>query len=294
MKKPESNKWTTVIIVLLVLFVLGWFFSKLIALAAGDIETGNVAIVPVAGTIFTSDGGFFEGVALSGDIVEQIEAADANPEIRAIILAIDSPGGAPVASSEVATAISRVNKTTVAWIRESGASGAYWIASATDYIVADPLSITGSIGVFGSYLDFSGLMADFNVTYERLVSGKYKDTGVPFRKLTDEERRLLQKKIDLMHEAFKEAVAKNRGMTRSEIEALATGEFFLGMEAKGAGLVDELGGKQEALGYIERTLKISAEPVLYQHEPTFLEVLSQFAASFNPRVRVSGTQAQLS
>ena len=66
------------------------------------------------------------------------------------------------------------------------------------------------------------------------------------------------------------------------------------VEAKGAGLVDELGGKQEALGYIERTLKISAEPVLYQHEPTFLEVLSQFAASFNPRVRVSGTQAQLS
>ena len=222
MKKPESNKWTTVIIVLLVLFVLGWFFSKLIALAAGDIETGNVAIVPVAGTIFTSDGGFFEGVALSGDIVEQIEAADANPEIRAIILAIDSPGGAPVASSEVATAISRVNKTTVAWIRESGASGAYWIASATDYIVADPLSITGSIGVFGSYLDFSGLMADFNVTYERLVSGKYKDTGVPFRKLTDEERRILQNKIDLMHEALKGAVAKNRGNKKSENKNLTT------------------------------------------------------------------------
>ncbi|MDO8480950.1 MAG: signal peptide peptidase SppA [Nanoarchaeota archaeon] len=296
MKQVKKRRWVTVVVVLLALFVLAIFFSGLISLASGAGRgAGNVAIVPIKGVILTSGGGFMQGAAVSGEIVQQIEDADANPDIRAILLEIDSPGGAPVASNEIATAIGRTNKTTVAWIRESGTSGAYWIASATDYIVADPLSITGSIGVIGSYLDFSGLLTDFNVSYERLVGGQYKDVGVPYRKLSAEEKRYLQKKIDLMHGVFKDAVAKNRHLSRSEIDVLATGEFFLGMEAKNVRLVDELGGKREALGYVERTLNMTAVPVVYERESSLIEsILSSVESKFGaPKVQVSGMKATL-
>ena len=294
MKEQPKSKWPIIIIVLLGLYILASFFSGLIALATGGVKpTGNVAVIPVTGTILTGQGGFLEGVAVSGEIVDQIQEAKDNADIKAIILMIDSPGGAPVASREIATAIATTNKTTVAWIRESGASGAYWIASATDYIIADPLSITGSIGVIGSYLDFSGLMTHYNVSYERLVGGQFKDTGIPYRELSPEERRMLQKKIDLMHQAFKDAVAKNRHLSRNQIDSIATGEFYLGSEAKSLGLVDDLGGEPEALSYIERTQNITAEPVIYQYEPSFKELLSQLMSKWSPRIEVSGMQASL-
>ena len=206
--------------------------------------------------------------------MKDIEKAAKNPEIQAIIFEIDSPGGTPVATDEIATAVERANKTAVAWIREVGASGAYWVASAAEHVVANRMSITGSIGVFGSYLEFSGLLDDWNVSYERLVAGKYKDTGVPLRKLSPQEKRMLQRKLDLMHQVFKDEVQKNRGLTNSQIEAVSQGEFYLGNEAINIGLVDELGGKKEAVDYIEKKLNISAEITVYEHKVSFLETLA--------------------
>jgi len=132
-------------------------------------------------------------------------------------------------------------------MRESAASGAYWIAVSTDHIVADPATSTGSIGVTGSYLQFSGLLADYNVTYERLVSGEYKDTGSPFKELTQQERDLIQRKINLLNNMFIEHIATSRGLSKSYIRGLATGEIFLGVEALDKQLIDSLGGKKEAV-----------------------------------------------
>ncbi len=232
-------------------------------------------MIPVKGLIVTESTRdlFGTGIASSSQIVRDIEDASRNPEIKAILLEIDSPGGAPVATDEIATAIERANKTTAAWIREAGASGAYWIASATEYIVANRMSITGSIGVYGSYLDFSGFISDWNVSYERLVGGKYKDTGAPFRKLSSQERKLLQKKIDLMHQIFSDEIQKNRKLTKSQINAVAEGEFYLGSEAISLGLIDKLGGKKEAIEYIEKKLNITAKLAVYEHRPSLLEIL---------------------
>ncbi|MBI2130309.1 S49 family peptidase, partial [Candidatus Woesearchaeota archaeon] len=149
--------------------------------------------------------------------------------------------GSPVASEEIANAIKKTNKTSVAWIREIGTSGAYWVASSTDYIIASRVSITGSIGVIASYTEFSGIMKDYNLTYRRLISGKYKDIGDPFKELVPEEQEILQSYLDSIRDYFVEEVAKNRNMKKQEVEKAANGLFYLGGEAKKLGLIDEIG-----------------------------------------------------
>jgi protease-4 len=171
-------------------------------------------------------------------------------------------------------AVKRANKTVVAWIREIGASGAYWIASGAEHIVANRMSVTGSIGVFGSYLDFSGFIDDWNVSYERLVAGQYKDTGIPFRELEPAERVMLQAKLDMLHEEFKKEIKANRELSDEQLADIAEGEFYLGSEAKALGLVDELGGKKEAIDYIEKKLEIEAELAVYEREVSLFEKLA--------------------
>lgn len=245
---------------------------------AGGISmgSGKIALIPVKGIITTQSvsGYFGQAQATSNDIVDWIEQADNDPRVRGIIFEINSPGGSPVASDEIAQAIENSEKVTVAWIRDTGASGAYWIASSCDQIIANRMSITGSIGVISSYLEFSGLLDDYNVTYTRLVAGKHKDIGSPFKELTSVEERHWQAQIDQMHDLFIEQVAENRGMTTEQAEELATGLFYTGLNAKENGLVDALGGKQEAIGYIERVEGIEASIVEYKKQPSFLEVLA--------------------
>ncbi len=273
----QKRKWPYIVFVLLLLWLLAIALSSLISLftgTEGDSLTGNVALIPLKGVITgdKSTGLFEEGVS-SEEIVKLIEKADNNPAIKAIIIEINSPGGSPVASDEIAQALKKTNKTTVAWIREVGASGGYWVASATDHIVANRMSVTGSIGVIASYLDFSKFIERYNVSYERMVSGKYKDLGTPFRELTNEERALFQKVLDDLRDEFIDEVAANRGMQRKDVEKLATGLFYLGSDAKNLGLVDELGGKDEAISYIERQTGIRVQIVKYKPSSSWADIL---------------------
>lgn len=272
---------TIVIIVLLGFFALVMMsligLLSLVMMGAGEpIQDGNVAIIPIKGVITgeSMDGLFVENVASSKAIVNMIEKANEDSEIVAIIFEINSPGGSPVASEEIAAAIKETNKTTVAWIREVGASGAYWIASSCDTIIANRMSITGSIGVISSYLDFSGLINDHNVSYQRLVAGKYKDIGSPFRELSIEEEKILQGQLDKIHEFFIEEVANNRGLSIEETKIVANGLFYIGHDAKENGLVDILGGKREAVKYIEKKHGIVADPTSYSRKVGFFDKLA--------------------
>ena len=238
-----ESKIKITIAIILALFVLSWIVASFFDSSA----FGNVAHIRINGIIMPEAGGIFDsGTVSSSEIVGFINQANSDNSVKAILLEIDSPGGAPVASAEIAEAVKKSNKTVVAWIRESGTSGAYWAASSSYKIVAHPLSVTGSIGVYGSYLDYSGLLERFNITYERLVSGQYKDIGSPLKPLTAEERTSLQNTLNLMHEYFIQSVAENRNMSISEARKLANGNFYLGMEAKKLGLVDFLGGQEVA------------------------------------------------
>ena len=281
MEKPAqpSFRWGYAIFVLILLAILAFVAVAIISLFLGtDVESlnGNVALIPIKGVILADkDSEFlFESVASSKDTVELIEKAAKNPNIKAIILEINSPGGSAVASAEIADAVKKTNKTSVAWIREVGASGAYWVASSSNYIVANKVSITGSIGVIASYLEFPGLLERYNVTYQRLVSGKYKDIGSPYKEMTPEEKTIFQQDLDVIRDYFVTEVAKNRNLNKKEVDKAANGLFYLGTQAKELGLVDELGGKDEVIRYIEKKEGIKAEVVEYKKERSLLEILS--------------------
>ncbi len=264
-----------------VLFTLFVFFPVIFAFF-GPTGRGNIALIPIEGEI-TGNGaqGFGASSVSSKDIVSFIEDADENAQVEVILLEINSPGGSAVASDEIATAVKKAQKPVVAYIREAGASGAYWIASAADHVIANRMSITGSIGVLSSYLEFSGLMEKYGVGYEQLTAGERKDMGTTFKKLTAEERIILQRKLDKIHDFFIEEVAVNRKLEIPQVQKIATGEFFLGVEALEMGLVDQLGGKEEAEMFIQESYGLgSIDYVYYQHEVSFFEVLTGVISTF--------------
>ncbi|MBW2969990.1 signal peptide peptidase SppA [Candidatus Woesearchaeota archaeon] len=261
-------------IILLLFFAL--FIFSITSSFMPVVGKGNIAVIPIEGMIKT-DESFMPGIK-SQAIVKLVEQAEKNDEIKAIILEINSPGGTPVATDEIANAIKEANKTTIAVIRETGASGAYWIATAADRIYANRMSITGSIGVQASRLEIPGLLADYNVTYRRLVAGRLKDAGSRYREMTDEEEQLYQTMLDKLHKEFIKAVAENRNLPEETVNRLATGFVYLGAEAKELGLVDELGGKKEAIKYIEETLNITGKPVEYKEHKTIFSSLSGMTA----------------
>lgn len=275
------KRWKTVIIVVIVIgaisFLLSGFFSDF-----NTVKIGNrIALIPLYGPI-TLDGnkGFFDFYGIStNNILDALKKAEEDPGIKGIVLEINSPGGTVVASEEIANAVNKIKKPVVAWIREEGASGAYWIASSADYIIADPLSITGSIGVIGSYLEFADLLEKYGVKYQQLTSGEFKDTGSPFKKLSEKENELLQSKINKIHEFFIEEVSKNRNMSKPKISEIANGAFYLGIEAKELGLVDELGGKEEAINKVKELAGIKeASIVTYQKRSSIFDLFSNTIA----------------
>lgn len=275
----KKTNWVWLIVFLILLLLVGLIFTSCIAiLSGGQVETpsGNVALIKVHGIIMsTGDSSLFgQEIASADSIIKLIEKADRNPNIKAIIFEINSPGGSAVATEEIVNAIKKTNKTTVSYIREVGASGGYWTATATEQIYASRMSITGSIGVLASYLEFSGLLEDYNITYQRMVGGRYKDVGSPFKKMTPIEERMFQEQIDQMHDFFIKEVAENRGMPEAEVRALATGMFYIGAKAKQLGLIDEIGGREEAIAYIEEKLDIKANVAEYRREPTILDILA--------------------
>lgn len=279
MAEKAMGKWLAAIKIIILLailsFIVSWFFSLFVEKDL-EFEEGNVALIPIKGVILSEKTrSFGQEVTDSPTIVKFIEEADKNPKIKAIILEINSPGGSAVATEEIANAIKKTNKTSIAWIREIGTSGAYWIASSCDKIVANRMSFTGSLGVIASYLQFSGLLKDYNITYERLVAGEYKDIGSPFKDLTTQERKLLQEQLDKLHEYFIASIARNRNLPEEKVRELATGMFYLGQEAKDLGLVDVLGGKEEAKEIIEKELNTTAELVEYKEERTLIDLLSE-------------------
>src|SRR3989338_4632183 len=277
---PSNFRWGYSIFVLFFLAVLSFIAVGILSLFLGaDAKSlsGNVAIIPIKGIIMTSEDSksLFETTSVSSDVIELIEKANKNPSIKAIIFEIDSPGGSAVASEEIANSIKKTNKTTVAWIRESGASGAYWIASAAEHVVSSRSSITGSIVVIASYLEFPALLERYNVTYQRLVSGKYKDIGSPLKEMTLEEKAVFQQNLDYIRDYFASEVAKNRNLNKKELDKIANGLFYLGAQAKELGLVDELGSKDEAISYIDRKSVVKAEIAEYKKEKTIFDILSE-------------------
>lgn len=195
-----------------------------------------------------------DGVA-SESIMTMIENAESDETVKAILLEVDSYGGMPVAGEEVAKALQNAQKPTVALIRSAGDSAAYWAATGADTIFASKNSDVGGIGVTMSYLDNVRQNQENGLTYNSLSAGKYKDYGDPDRQLTAEEKKLLQRDVDIIHQNFISDVANNRHLDIKAIERLADGSTMLGQMALENGLIDQIGGLPEVSKYLKMMIE---------------------------------------
>lgn len=275
----QMNKGLFVVIVLAIIWIISFSITNIIG--ANYSSENKIVIVPINGVIVPMQGDyslFGEEKTVSSDFVKRLDGLEGDNSVKAIIFEINSPGGTVVASKEISDRVKKLKKPNIALIREYGASGAYWIASASDYIIADELSVTGSIGVIGSYLEFSDLFKKYGIGYERLVAGDYKDAGSNYRKLTKNEKNLLQKKLDIIHNRFKQDVAMNRNISADAIDGIANGIFYIGSEAYDLGLVDQLGSKDDAISKAKEMAGIKDAKIIESKEKkSIVDVLSKLS-----------------
>lgn len=280
MEKKEGIHWGKIVLIIIVLFLVASIASCTISSFIEVEPLGNVAVIPIKGIIITEGSlGFGQEATTSTETIRLIEKAEKNPRVKAVLFEINSGGGSAVASKEIADAVLRMKKPTYSLIREIGASGAYWVASATGKIIASELSITGSIGVIASYIEFAGLLERYNMTYQRLVAGDYKDIGSPYKRLAQDERGILQQKINKIHDYFIKAVAKNRNISVEKIREIATGSFSLGIEAKEQGLVDIIGDRETAAELIKSEQNLTEVKFAeYKKPKTIMDMLAGLLA----------------
>lgn len=219
----------------------------ILGMSSANIATGNsVAVIPIYGEVSygSSENSYYTN---PDDIKNLIQQANDDTSVRAIVLDINSPGGTPVASGEVMASIKNSKKPIVSWISDTGTSGAYLLASASDKIIASPSSWVGSIGVILQLSDLSEMYRQMGVNKYALKSGKYKDMGADYRNITPEERKMLQTMIDEEYDYFISTIAQNRNLSKDYVKSIAEGKIYTGRQSLKIKLIDSLGGKDQAI-----------------------------------------------
>jgi len=233
---------------LMSIFFLGQFGDEKV-FTLGD----KIAVVDIKGVITSSRG-----------IVEQIEKLKEDSDVKAIILRINSPGGGVGPSQEIYREVLRAKekKKVITSMESVAASGGYYVACASDVIVANPGTITGSIGVEMEFSNVEDLLKKIGLRSYVIKSGKHKDIGSQLRKMTSEEKAILQSVIDSVHSQFVRAVAEGRNMEERKVRRIADGRIFSGEQAKELGLVDRLGSLQDAIEIAAEMIGIEGKPVV--------------------------------
>ncbi len=242
---------------LLVLAVLAMVITALFT-GGGPYGRDKVAVVELKGLITDST-----------DLVRTLDELGAREDVKAVVLRVDSPGGSVGPSQELYSALRRLDKKkpVVASMASVAASGGYYAASAARRIVANPGTITGSIGVIVQFMSAEDLLKKLGLRGYVIKSGKFKDAGSPLRKMTPEERAVLQGLVNEVNMQFVRAVAEGRGLDLKEVRKLADGRIFTGEEARKKGLVDELGDLARAINLGARLGGIKGKPyVIYPDE----------------------------
>ncbi len=273
MKKKRILTGLGVIVILLaIIFFLFLFLSPYMSktdrFAFGD----KIGIVEIKGVI-----------TQSSDVIETLRQFVEDSGVKAIILRIDSPGGGVGPAQEIYREVlkAKSKKKVVTSMGSVAASGGYYIACASDIIVANPGTITGSIGVIMQFSNFEELFKKIGIKGVVIKGGEYKDIGSPFRDMTPEEKKIMQEVIDNVHQQFIQAVAEGRKLERIKIIQIADGRILTGEQAKRLGLVDQLGNLQDAIDTAAKLAGIKGKPQIIYPKKKFslLELLIREGAS---------------
>lgn len=252
---------TGLFLLLIVMSMIITIFQKKIPLSS------KIALVRVEGPLFDSR-----------KLVEEISDYVKNASVKAIVLRIDSPGGAVVPSQEIHEAVKKAvaKKKVVVSMGSIAASGGYYIAAPATKIIANPGTLTGSIGVIMEIPNVESLMSKIGIKTEVIKSGKHKDIGSAFRSMEKEEREMLQGVMDNVHEQFMKAVADGRKLDMEEVRKIADGRIFTGEQAVQFGLVDEIGTLDDAISEAALLVGIKGVPEIVTKEDRFslLDILN--------------------
>ena len=249
------------LLIFLGLFILIFFISLLFVFFQKNIPIGEkVALIRVEGPIFDSK-----------NTIDELKEHLKDPSIKAIIMRIDSPGGAVAPSQEIYEEVRKAatKKKIVVSMGSVAASGGYYIASPATRIVANPGTLTGSIGVIMEIPNFSGLMNKLGIKSEVVKSGRHKDIASVFRGIKKEDREILQNVLDNVHDQFILAVAEGRKMLLEDVQKIADGRIFTGEQALKVGLIDEIGNLEDAVKVAGKLSGIKGEPEVISKKERF-------------------------
>ena len=279
-----------------------------ISLASLGLNKGpRIAVIYAAGAITSGKSGFDPvngAVAGSDTLIEYIRRARRDSSLRAIVLRIDSPGGSASASDAIWRELivarqEKADRPLVASMSDLAASGGYYIAMPAQVIVAQPSTLTGSIGIFGGKFATGGTYEKLGARIESTSIGKHAEINSPVRPYSPEELKKLQEQLQSFYDQFVEKVADSRHTTPEKIDALAQGRVWTGRQAKQNRLVDELGGLDDAIAIAKQRAKIPAESevelVIYPPRKSFYEIVSdELSGSRDSRAVAAWLTANLS
>ena len=254
--------------------------SALAGLAGGGsgpsiIEENTVAVIHLDGVISSTPPEYFSTTGITpARVRDLLDRADV-PNIKAVVVQVNSPGGSVVASDEIYHMLLDFDKPVVVWMGDVAASGGYYISCGGDYVIAHPDSLTGSIGVISQFINAEGLMEKVGVEALVITSGPHKDIGSPFREMTAEEQALWQTIIDEVYGDFVAVVARSRDLPEETVRELADGRVYTGRQALENGLVDAVGTPDDAVAKAAELGGIVGEPhvIELRSTPTLMEIL---------------------
>ena len=255
-----------------------------------EYSKNRIAIVYAVGEI---DGGNKNDGIDSEDISEYLLDIADNDKIKAVVLRINSPGGSAYGSEQIWKAVSVVKskKPIVVSMGDYAASGGYYIACNTDRIFAQPTTLTGSIGIFGIFPNIGGLTDKLGIKFDNVKTNKYSDFGAAYRPMNTEERAILQRYINNGYELFTKRCAEGRNMNIDSLKAIAEGRIYSGTDAMQLGLVDEMGGLEEAIAFAAKKANISNYTLKYY--PSVKSLIEQISDIFSTSVEERIVKSQL-
>lgn len=255
-----------------------------------EYSKNRIAIVYAVGEIDGSNKN--EGID-SEDISEDLLDIADNDKIKAVVLRINSPGGSAYGSEQIWKAISVVKskKPIVVSMGDYAASGGYYIACNTDRIFAQPTTLTGSIGIFGIFPNIGGLTDKLGIKFDNVKTNKYSDFGATYRPMNTEERVILQRYINNGYELFTKRCAEGRNMNIDSLKAIAEGRIYSGTDAMRLGLVDEMGGLEEAIAFAAKKANISDYTLKYY--PSVKSLIEQISDIFSTSIEERIVKSQL-
>jgi protease-4 len=274
-RQPAFSRQTMAVLGFIAAFLVLAIIGRLVLLAGGDTSASGsrIAQLSIEGVITASsapDSLFAAGgTASSVEVCRDLYALLEDPQYAGVLLRIDSPGGSAAGSDEIYRAVAalrKAGKPVVVSMGDVAASGGYYIASAADHVIANAATLTGSIGVIFEFINWEQGAAKLGIDDVTLHAGEFKDIGSPWRAMKPEERAMLDKLLDEVHQQFIDAVDAGREpLDRAAVARLATGMIYTGQQARELALIDAVGGLEDGRVKVRELAKLPADAVIDEY-----------------------------